>query len=240
MEAAMHATLNAIFQRRAIREFDPVEISPSLRNELLEAARLAPSSFNSQPYRLFWVSSCDSLRTVAKFCFGQPPAQTASVLLVAVADIGAWRSTTLAQLEWMRASGFSAQKIAEFERKSKLAKWFFIQGWCNLFGVLKWLACRAINLFKIIGTPPATREGLFKWATKSTSLACENLMLAAESLGLNTCPMEGFDARRLSRFLHLSSRDHDIVMVIAIGKKSSRHIDQPRWRRPLESTVTIL
>jgi nitroreductase len=240
MEADMHPTLRAIFQRRAIREFDPVEISPSLRNELLEAARLAPSSFNSQPYRLFWVSSCDSLRTVAKFCFSQPPAQTASVLLVAVADIGAWRYTTRDQLEWMRSSGFSAEKIAEFERKSKLAKWFFIQGWFNLFGALKWLACRAINLFKIIGTPPATREGLFKWATKSTSLACENLMIAAESVGLNTCPMEGFDARRLSRFLHLSSRDHDIVMVIAIGKKSSRHTDQPRWRRPLESTVTIL
>jgi nitroreductase len=81
---------------------------------------------------------------------------------------------------------------------------------------------------------------LFKWATKSTSLACENLMIAAESLGLNTCPMEGFDSRRLGRFLHLSSRDHEIVMVIAIGKKSPRHIDQPQWRRPLESTVTIL
>jgi nitroreductase len=240
MEATMHSTLHAICQRRAIREFDPIEIPPSLRNELLEAARLAPSSFNSQPYRLFWVSSCDSLRTVAKFCFSQPAAQTASALLVAVADIGAWRSTTRDQLEWMRASGFSAEKIAEFERKSKLAKWFFIQGWFNLFGVLKWLACRAINLFKIIGTPPATRQGLFKWATKSTSLACENLMLAAECLGLNTCPMEGFDARRLSRFLQLSSRDHDIVMVIAIGKKSPRHLDQPQWRRPLASTVTIL
>jgi nitroreductase len=134
----------------------------------------------------------------------------------------------------------SREKIAEFERKSKLAKWFFVQGWCNLLGALKWLAFRAVNLFKMIGMPPVTRQGLFKWATKSTSLACENLMIAAESLGLNICPMEGFDARRLGRFLGLSSRDHEIVMVIAIGKKSPRHIDQPRWRRPLESTVTML
>jgi hypothetical protein len=52
--------------------------------------------------------------------------------------------------------------------------------------------------------------------------------------------MEGFDSRRLGRFFRLSSRDHEIVMVIAIGKKSPRHIDQPQWRRPLESTVTIL
>jgi len=27
-------------------------------------------------------------------------------------------------------------------------------------------------------------------------------MIAAEALGLNTCPMEGFDGRRLSKFLH--------------------------------------
>ncbi len=155
----MHSSLNAIFQRRAIRVFDPVEISPTLRDELLEAARRAPSSFNSQPYRLLWVSSCDSLRMVAQLWFSQPPAETASVLVVAVADIGAWRSTTLGQLEWMRASGFSPEKIAEFERKSKLAKWFFIQGWRNLLGTLKWLAFRTINLFKIIGMPPVTRQG---------------------------------------------------------------------------------
>jgi hypothetical protein len=29
-------------------------------------------------------------------------------------------------------------------------------------------------------------------------------------------------------------------MVIAIGKKSTAHVDQPQWRRPLEATVTIL
>lgn len=137
------------------------------------------------------------------------------------------------------ATGFSPEKIAEFERKSKFAKWFFIQGWWNL-GALKWGAFRVIYLFKIIGMPPVTRQGLFKWATKSTSLACENLMIAAESLGLNTCPMEGFDARRLARFLHLSGRDHEIVMVIAIGKKSPHHIDLPQWWRPLGSTVTML
>jgi nitroreductase len=65
-------------------------------------------------------------------------------------------------------------------------------------------------------------------------------MIAAEALGLNTCPMEGFDARRLSRFLGLSPRLHEIVMVIAIGKKSVAHVDQPQWRRPLEATVTVL
>jgi nitroreductase len=65
-------------------------------------------------------------------------------------------------------------------------------------------------------------------------------MIAAEALGLNTCPMEGFDDLRLAKFLGLSPRKHEIVMVIAIGKKSAQHIDRPQWRRPLEATVTVL
>jgi nitroreductase len=91
-----------------------------------------------------------------------------------------------------------------------------------------------------MGMPPLFRQDLFKWATKGTSLACENLMIAAEALGLNTCPMEGFDGRRLSQYLGLSSRFYEIVMVIAIGKKSNAYIESPQWRRPLDATVTVL
>ena len=81
---------------------------------------------------------------------------------------------------------------------------------------------------------------MFRWATKSAGLACGNLMIAAQSLGFHTCPMEGFDDLRLSKFLGLNRRRHQIVMVIAMGKKSANHRDFPRWRRPLEATVTIL
>jgi nitroreductase len=131
----------------------------------------------------------------------------------------------LGQLAWMRAFDFSPEKISEYERKSKFARWFYIQGWCNLLGTLKWLIFRAVHLFKDIGMPPVTRQGLFKWATKSTSLACENLMIAAESIDLNPCPMEDFDSPRLSRLLHLASRSQEIVMVICTS--ISRNGDAP-------------
>ena len=65
-------------------------------------------------------------------------------------------------------------------------------------------------------------------------------MIAAEALGINTCPMEGFDGRRLAKYLGLSGRYHEIVMVIAMGKKSQAYVEPPQWRRPLEATVTIL
>ena len=110
----------------------------------------------------------------------------------------------------------------------------------GIFGAVKWAIFRLVNLWKTMGMPPVFRQDLLKWATKSTSLACENLMIAAEALGLNTCPMEGFDGRRLSRFLGLSTRYHEIVMVIAIGKKSPAYTEPPQWRRPLDATVTVL
>ncbi|MGH9747496.1 MAG: nitroreductase family protein [Candidatus Acidiferrales bacterium] len=236
----MNHTLEVIFQRRAIKVFDPVEIPRDTREQILNAARVAPSSSNSQPYRFYWLESAEIRGQAAHLCMGQIPARTASVLVVAVADLGSWQSTAQSHLEWMRSAGFSPDKIEEFEHKSKLAKLFFIQGWFGILGALKWSICRLLGIWKIIGTPPVARHGLFKWATKSAALACENMMIAAEALGLNTCPMEGFDARRLSRFLGLSRRDHEIVMVIAIGKKSARYVDQPQWRRPLDATVTIL
>ncbi|HMK21657.1 MAG TPA: nitroreductase family protein [Terriglobales bacterium] len=236
----MDIVLHAILQRRAIRAFEPVEIPPELRQELFNAARSAPSSFNLQPYRFYWVESPGMRKIASRLCLGQRPAETASALIVAVADIGSWQRTTQGQLEWMRHAGVGQDKVAEYENKARWVKWFFVQGWFGILGSLKWFILRLLNLWKPIGMPPVTRQGLFKWATKNTALACENLMIAAEALGLHTCPMEGIDARRLAKLLGLSSRYHEIVMVIAIGEKSPSHVSQPQWRRPLEATVTVL
>ena len=236
----MNNILEAIMHRRAVKAFEPIEISPEMREQILNAARHAPSSFNMQPYLLFWVESSARKTAVAKLCLGQSPAETASALVVAVADIGSISATSQGQLAWMRKTGFSDDKLRDYERTAKIGRIIFMPGPFGIFGAFKWTIFRLINLWKTIGMPPVSRQNLFKWATKSTSLACENLMIAAEALGLNTCPMEGFDGRRLAKFLGLSLRYHEIVIVIAIGKRSSCYIESPRWRRPLEATVTVL
>lgn len=236
----MSAILTAILERTAVKRFEPVEISQEVRERILDAARHAPSSFNSQPYRLYWVEGASKKAAVAKLCLGQMPAETASALVVAIADVGSLDTTTQAQLEWMRRSDFSPEKIGDYERKAKIGRILFMPGPFGVFGAVKWALFSLLNLWKVMGMPPLFRRDLFKWATKSTSLACQNLMIAAEALGINTCPMEGFDGRRLLRYLGLSSRYHEIVMVIAVGKKSHDWVQAPQWRRPLEMTVTVL
>ncbi len=235
----MNGILEAIFQRRAIKLFEPVEISQGLREQILDAARHAPSSFNMQPYRFYWVASTPQKAAVAQLCLRQMPAETASALVVAVADIGSM-PTSRGQSEWMRKSGFSEAKIRDYERTAKIGRILFMPGPFGIFAMIKRAIFWLLNLWKTLGMPPLSRQDIFKWATKSTSLACENLMIAAEALGINTCPMEGFDGRRLSKYLGLSSRYHEIVMVIAIGKKSRAYVEPPQWRRPLDATVTVL
>lgn len=236
----MNVILDLISQRRAVKLFEPVEISKDLRQQILDAARYAPSSFNLQPYRFFWVQSDAKRATVAKLCLSQKPAETASALIVAVADLKSLSVTSQGQLEWMRTSNVTEEKIRDFERKAKIGRILFKTGPFGIFAAIKWALFRLLNLRMVIGMPPLFHQDLSKWATKSTSLACQNLMIAAEALGMNTCPMEGFDGRRLSRYLNLSGRHHEIVMVIALGKKSSDYNEPPQWRRPLDATVTVL
>lgn len=236
----MNNILQAILQRRAVKVFDPVEISHALREQILDAARHAPSSFNMQPYRLYWVESSMQKSAVAKLCMGQSPAATASALVIAVADIGSMPATTQGQLAWMKSSNFSREKIRDYKRTAKIGRLLFVPGPFGIFAAFKRAIFWSLNLWKTVGMPPLSRHEWLKWATKSTSLACQNLMIAAEALGVNTCPMEGFDGRRLSQFLGLSRRDHEIVMVIAIGKRSPVYVESPQWRRPLEATVTLL
>src|SRR5277367_5934657 len=109
----MNPILDAIFRRRATKVFQPVEISQATRDQILDAARVAPSSFNSQPYRFYWIESPNARKNAVPLCFGQSPAATASALVVAVADIASWKSTAQSELSWMRTAGFSPEKIAE-------------------------------------------------------------------------------------------------------------------------------
>src|SRR5260370_35091108 len=106
----------------------------------------------------------------------------------------------------MRTSNLTEEKIRDYERKAKIGRILFKPGPFGIFAAIKWALFRLLNLRLVIGMPPLFQQDLFKWATKSTSLACQNLMIPAERLGMTTRPMEGCDNRRLSQLLVLSDR----------------------------------
>src|SRR6202167_3334198 len=142
----MNQTLDAIFQRRAVKVFEPAEISEGLREQILNAARHAPSSFNSQPYKLYWVQSAAKRVAVAKLCLGQKPAETASALVVAVADLELLSATAQGQLQWMRRSDFTEEKIRDYERTAKIGRILFMPGPFGVFAAIKRALFWLLNL----------------------------------------------------------------------------------------------
>lgn len=54
-------------------------------------------------------------------------------------------------------------------------------------------------------------------AMRSCGIAAMNLMLAAQEMGYDSCPMDGFDFDAVGRLINLPP-DHVIAMFVAIGK----------------------
>ncbi len=52
---------------------------------------------------------------------------------------------------------------------------------------------------------------------RSGSMAAQTIMLAAQAMGYDTCPMIGFDFDEMARIIRLPA-EHDIVMAVAVGK----------------------
>jgi len=54
-------------------------------------------------------------------------------------------------------------------------------------------------------------------AFRSCGLAAQNVMLAAKELGLDSCPMDGFDFDAVAKLIHLPE-DTIISMFVAVGR----------------------
>ena len=86
-------TFEAIYQRRAVKGFDPDHRIPrEEERKLLEAAIQAPTSFNIQHWR-FVILRDPELRQRIRKEFGNDQAQMtdASVLVLMTADVDAWK-----------------------------------------------------------------------------------------------------------------------------------------------------
>lgn len=75
--------IDAIETRRAYRSLEPVIITPELVRDLAEAARLAPSCFNHQPWRFVFVYDPKRLiKLSAAFSRGNEWMRRASLIIV--------------------------------------------------------------------------------------------------------------------------------------------------------------
>ena len=158
----MLSVIGAIKQRRSIRKFleDPVPQEVVL--QLLEAARLAPSGSNRQPWRFLVAVHPEERRLLRGICLGQAFIEEAPVVFVCCADLTAYSQTSRrAQMQEFEASG-----VIE-----------------SLSGRIKDPAYRE----QVLSQPDEDRETVLKAAVANVYIAVEHMVLTATALGLGSC-----------------------------------------------------
>jgi nitroreductase len=184
-------TLTAIYQRRAIKAFDPEIVIPEADVErMIDAAMQSPSSFNLQHWRFVLVRDKALRQELRAAAYNQPQVTEASLLVVVAADLKAWEKQP--ERYWRNAPEEVARK--------------------NLAAIAR----------SYSGNVQLERDE----AMRSCGMAGMSLMLAAQTLGYDSCPMVGFRPEKFAELLRLPA-DHAIAFMVAIGKAI-----RPPWPKP--------
>lgn len=214
--------------RRSVRVFTKEPIPEAVVNDCIDLALLAPNSSNLQPWEFYWARSPEKKAEVAEACFSQPAARTAQELIVCVARIDTWKRHRDQMLEAFRKEGNQVPRSA-VQYYEKLVPMAYSMGPLGILGPIKKLAFWLKGLSSPMVREPTSIADLKLWASKSTALACENLMLAFRAHGYDTCPMEGMDSSRIKQIVGVPS-SASVVMVIGAGKRSKNGVYGPRVR----------
>jgi nitroreductase len=232
----VNSTFDSIRQRCAVRRFSTAEIPDTVLVELLDLANCAPSGFNLQPWHFIVVKSPELKQLIKHIALEQPQATEAPVLVVFVADPGAWKSSYEEVLRLGQKSGkMSERHIKSYRRSVGL---MFRTGPLGLFGLAKKIGIIVRRLFKPTPNVITSAQEAAAYVRSQTMLAAATFMIAAKSAQLDTSPMEGFDEERLKKLLAIPA-SMTVPLIIAVGHALDESNVVPSIRLPLEQKLSI-
>jgi nitroreductase len=214
--------------RRSVRLFDGTPVPAEVMEKALANALLAPNSSNLQPWEFYWVHSPEMKKEMVYACLKQVAARTAAELVVITARTKTWRAHAREMADMFKALKDDSLGAA-IDYYDRLVPFVYTMGPMGILGPLKRILFFLRGLSAPIVREPVNRWQLRTWAVKSTALAAENLMLTFMAHGFDTCPMEGYDSKRIKRILGLP-RDAVVVMVVAVGRRAPGGVYGPRIR----------
>lgn len=85
---------------------------------------------------------------------------------------------------------------------------------------------------------PRSDETLECWSSRQVYIAAANMMSAAASIGIDSCPMEGFDRDAVEKIMGIDTNDYGIPLLIPFGYRVNEQ--PPLHRSELSELVTYL
>lgn len=185
----------AIQERRATNSFEDVPIHGADLEKIIRSGLEAPSGYNLQPWRFVVVRDREQKKKLRAAAFGQPKVEEASVVIVACGDPTGWKNGDLEEMiRLAKEHGFGGEQE---HNQARAAVTGFLG---NAAGT-------------IAGLGPSHAV----WANRHTMIALTTMMWAAETLGYDTAPMEGFEEDKVKALLKIPEPVR-VVALLAIGR----------------------
>jgi nitroreductase len=184
--------LDSLKWRYAVKRMNGNKIPEATMNTILEATKLAPSSFGLTPYNIIVIEDEETRKKLQPHFYNQPQVGESSALVI----FATWNSITEKEVaEYM-------QEIAD-ERGVPVESLNDFASYIN--GSIK-------NL---------TTEQLQIWAAKQTYIALGFTLVAAASEEIDATPMEGFKPDAVDEALGLKALGLHSAVAVTLGYRDA-------------------
>lgn len=207
--------LEAFAYRCATRAYDPArKISDEDFAYILELARLSPSSVGSEPWKFLIVQNKELRAKLKPVSWGMATqVDDASHLVVVLAKKNARYDTAF-------FSGIMDRRGLEGESREKA------------LAVYKKFQEHDIRITE-------SERTLFDWACRQTYIALGNMMSGAALIGIDSCPIEGFEYEAVNRILAeeglVDPQEWGVSVMVTFGYRAKEI--RPKSRKPVEEIV---
>jgi nitroreductase len=230
-----------IEKRRSNRRFDPnIEVPNEVIQRSLERSILSPNSSNMQLWEFYWIQDPVERAKYTELCLGQSAAKTAKQIVVFVTRGDLWKQRAKWNYDNVKEGIQGEPNKLQKRGLDYYSKLMPLAYRSDIFGFWAFVR-RSISFFMGLRKPFYRMGGKADQRItvhKSCALAAQTFMLSIAAEGFESCPMEGFDSKRVKKALGLS-RGAEINMIIAVGKATEEGIWGPRNRVPYDEVVFI-
>lgn len=223
--------------RRSVRNYKSISIDTEKVKHCIELATLAPNSSNMQLWEFYHITTPEMLKKLSNACLNQESATTAQQMVVFVTrqDLYLKRAKKMLELETQNINNNSPNE----KQAKRIIRWKLYYGkvmpflyirFGGFFGMVRKVLVNIIGVFRPI-IYEVSENDMRVVVHKTCALAAQTFMLAMANEMYDTCPMEGFDSRKVKRILKLPY-GAEINMVISCGIRDDIGVWGDRMRIP--------
>lgn len=226
-----------INHRRSVRNYKNLPIDSEKVKRCIELATLAPNSSNMQLWEFYHITTPEILKKLSIACLSQESATTAQQMVVFVTrqDLYQKRAKKIVELETSNV----LQNSPTEKQEKRIKTWkmyygrimpFLYSRFFGIFGMIRKFIVNIVGIFRPI-IYQVSENDMRVVVHKTCALAAQTFMLAMANEMYDTCPMEGFDSRKVKRILNLPF-GAEINMVISCGIRDEKGVWGNRMRIP--------